>query len=94
MNKGIRIGANGIRNEIETHEKWNGPLFEMHVHNRYDDNIYDIHTNILKENQKCTVKPSNYNPDIHYPLLLSLTKLREYDEDVDTKIAINAQQQN
>lgn len=84
INKGI-----GAKLNSKLVQKNGLPLFDMNVYHRYDDRIYEKHNTFLNDcKNKEGTERLNYDPDIHYPLLLTLTKLREYEEDVDTKIAI------
>jgi hypothetical protein len=58
-----------------------GPLFQVDLHQVYNEEIYTRHESLLGE------KSEQYDANIHYPLLLVLKKLREYYEDEDTETA-------
>lgn len=56
-------------------------LFTMKLYDNYNEKLYNMH-------QQYTAK-AEYNPDIHYPLLLVLQKQREYTEKKDTIAALS-----
>jgi SAM-dependent methyltransferase len=58
------------------------PLFEMHLHDNYDDYIYSKHLAMLNDKESHL-----YDPSIHYPYLLTLKKLRLFSEEIDTPAA-------
>lgn len=58
-----------------------GPLFQVDLHQVYNEDIYTRHGNLLDE------KSEQYDANIHYPLLLALKKVREHHEDEDTETA-------
>lgn len=52
-----------------------GPLFKIDLHDIFNEKIYDMH-------KKYVVQLENiYEPNIHRPLLLTLTKLRDFEEN-------------
>ena len=59
-------------------ERENCPLFQVDLHERYNEEIYDRHRRLVDG------KNEKYDAIIHYPLLLVLKKLREYHEDQDS----------
>lgn len=66
------------------HIKAHNPLFEMQLYHHYDEEISQQHHAFLKDNTLHQV----YSPDIHYPRMLLLKKLRQYNEHVDTANAM------
>jgi SAM-dependent methyltransferase len=58
-------------------------LFELNLYNDYNERISNQHKDYLER------KDDTYDENIHYPLILILRKLREYNEDIDTKIALH-----
>mmetsp|Transcript_20723 Transcript_20723/g.45235 ORF Transcript_20723/g.45235 Transcript_20723/m.45235 type:complete len:219 (+) Transcript_20723:3-659(+) len=66
-----------------------GDLFEMTLHERYDDRLWKMHQEFLTEEAKVRAEGGSvYDPSIHYPLLLVLRKRNEYSEDVHTGAAV------
>lgn len=57
------------------------PLFEINVHDYYSDEVYQRHC--------VATKHEDYDSNIHYPVLLVLEKLREYNECLDSNSARN-----
>jgi hypothetical protein len=58
-------------------------LFDIQIYHKYDKKIMDAHE-YYSGNHKDV-----YDFHIHYPVLLCLRKMRQYDETVDTHAAIN-----
>ena len=71
-------GIIGCRQSEENEENINDPLFQVDLHREYSQEISARHQSLLDE------KNELYEPNIHYPLLLILKKLREYSEETDT----------
>jgi len=59
------------------------PLFEVHLYEKYDDVLYMEHTRLLYEKSLNGNDNALYDPSIHFPLLLTLTKCRHFDELID-----------
>jgi SAM-dependent methyltransferase len=57
------------------------PLFEINIHDYYNDEVYQRHLAAMKH--------ADYDPNIHFPVLLILEKLRNYDECLDSKSALD-----
>lgn len=54
-----------------------GPLFKIDLHDMFNEKIHDMH-------KKYVVQLENvYDPNIHRPLLLTLTKLRHFEEIIE-----------
>ena len=56
-------------------------LFNMKLYDNYNEKLYNLH-------QQYKAK-TEYNPDIHYPVLLVLQKQRDYIEEKDTVAALS-----
>ena len=82
------------RKEDETCHEGNrrGPLFEVSLWDKYDDKMNAMHRQFLDQNEMESDSNGDFNktydPMIHYPVLLVLKKLRDYEESVDTKVAV------
>lgn len=63
-----------------------GPLFQIDLHKYYYPDIAKQHKKIV---QMDGGRHCGYNPDIHYPLLLTMKKLRPYKEGDDTIAALH-----
>ena len=61
----------------------NEPLFEMDLYNDFHQKVSKMHRDLESTNSTFTC----YDPNWHRPLLLVLTKLRSFDEDVDGELA-------
>eukprot|EP00985_Skeletonema_marinoi_P024545 scaffold17139_cov132-Skeletonema_marinoi.AAC.3 len=61
----------------------NGPLFHVEMFEDFHPKVSKMHRSLESTNTTST----SYNPDWHRPLLLVMTKLRSFDEDVDGEIA-------
>ena len=82
-----------------------GKLFDFDWYDRYDDEIVRMHDEFLAQNDSrggevggdddggdnddSNDGSNSYNPDIHYPLLLVVRKVREYNEEMDTNAALH-----
>lgn len=62
-----------------------GALFDLNLYDQYDDKILQMHSEHLADN---LYQDGCYDPNIHYPILLVMKKLREYDEEIDTEAAL------
>jgi len=83
--------SNNNNNSNDTIVEELGKLFDVELIEKYNDDIYHRHLSLVGEGKgQCGVNDnrSNYDPDIHYPLILAMKKLREYDEVIDTQKAI------
>lgn len=58
------------------------PLFEKKLYHEYDEEITKQHNENKQKNKL-------YDPNIHYPVILTMKKLRRYNEGVDTVAASN-----
>lgn len=54
-----------------------GPLFKIELHDIFNEKIYDMHKQYVVQLENI------YEPNIHRPLLLTLTKLRHFEENAD-----------
>ncbi len=63
----------------------NRPLFHVDLHMKYCRRLTNLHESLLKEHHNSKF----YDPNIHYPLVLKLRKMRAYNEEVDTAIAVH-----
>jgi len=63
-----------------------GALFDLNLYDQYDDKVLQMHKEQLAHNSS---QGGCYDPDIHYPVILSLKKLRDYKEEVDTEAAVD-----
>ncbi len=62
------------------------PLFQVDLHRDYNKEITAHHLRLL-DRAGDVRNDAFYDPNIHYPLILTLKKLREYDEVKDTEKA-------
>ena len=77
-------------NENENKNDIQSPLFEMDLHKDYNREISQLHQSFLQDEDETNTntKTNNYEPNIHYPLLLILKKKRDFQEDIDTSRAL------
>ena len=59
-----------------------GQIFEMNLYERYNQRLWDMHVAELNKDDEI------YDPTIHYPLILVLKKVGEYEEVVHTAAAV------
>ena len=59
-----------------------GQIFEMNLYERYNQRLWDMHVAELNKDDEI------YDPTIHYPLMLVLKKVGEYEEVVHTAAAV------
>ena len=94
-NSYIHIHGEDKANHHEDNENdTQSPLFEMDLHKDYNREISQLHQSFLQDededetNTNTNTKTNNYEPNIHYPLLLILKKKRDFQEDIDTNRAL------
>ena len=58
------------------------PLFDVKLYHDFDETISNQHTKLLDRSDKV------YDEDIHYPLILILKKLRQFNEETDTAMTM------
>ena len=59
------------------------PLFKMDLYNQYSETLFTSHERLVDD------KNEYYDANIHYPLLLTLKKMRTYSEEIDTGKAVH-----
>jgi len=67
-------------------------IFKVDYTTNYNDTLSNLHKNHLDESRS-RISSKNivyYDPNIHYPHLIILTKLREFDEGTDMKSLLQA----
>jgi len=75
---------NNNSHDNETDSLIKGPLFQVDLHEKHHSKLWNRHLSLMHEE-----KDESYNPDIHYPLLLVLQKLRDFSEEYDGGRAIH-----
>jgi len=70
--------ADSVRNFLAMVGAVNG-LFSVNVIEKFDDDVWDQHLSNLADDAMKEV----YDPALHMPKVIVLTKVREFDEEVD-----------
>lgn len=71
--------------EALNREESDGPLFQVDLHKNYHPELSKQHKRIMQVDGG---RSCGYNPNIHYPLLLIMKKMRAYKESEDTVAAL------